>query len=41
MDMRFFFMCDWVKAKRVDTEFVPTADMLANLHTKSVQGLLF
>ena len=41
VDIRFFFICNRVKAKQVGAEHTPTGEMFGNVRTKPVQGLLF
>ena len=41
VDLRYFFVADRVKSKEVQVEYKPTKDMLADLHTKPLQGSLF
>lgn len=41
VDLRYFFVADRVKAKEVVVEYMPTKEMIADLHTKPLQGALF
>ena len=41
VDLRYFFIADRVKSKEVTVEYMPTKQMIADLHTKPLQGALF
>ena len=41
IDIRYFFITDWVANKEVEIIYCPTSDMLADLLTKLLQGSLF
>jgi hypothetical protein len=39
--IRYFFVADRVAAKEIDVEYLSTAEMLADILTKPLQGALF
>jgi hypothetical protein len=41
LEIRFFFVTDNVKKKRIRIEYCPTDDMLGDFHTKPTQGSKF
>jgi hypothetical protein len=41
LDLRYFFITDWVDKKEVRVEYCPTEVMWADPHTKPLQGRLF
>ena len=41
MDIRFFFVNDLVKKKMLSIEYCGTDEMIADAHTKPLQGKLF
>ena len=41
IDIRYFFVTDQIKKKRMSVEWCPTADMIADFWTKPNQGQLF
>jgi hypothetical protein len=41
VDLRYFFVADRVKSGETVVEYMPTKQMLADLHTKPLQGTLF
>lgn len=41
VDLRYFFIADRVKNNEVVVKYMPTKEMLADLHTKPLQGALF
>jgi hypothetical protein len=41
MNIRYYFIADRVKAKELRIEYCPTKEMMADFHTKPLQGALF
>jgi hypothetical protein len=41
INIRYFFISDWVKNKEMRIEYCPTKEMLADFFTKPLQGSLF
>ena len=41
MNIRYFFVKDWVASKEIRIEFSPTEDMIADFFTKPLQGKQF
>ena len=41
IDIRYYFITDRVKAGKVDIQYCPTEDMMADFFTKPLQGSLF
>ena len=41
MNIRYFFVTDQVRAKKLTVEYCPTGDMLADVFTKPLQGAAF
>jgi len=41
IDIRYFFMKDWIKSKDIKVVYCPTEKMLADFFTKPLQGSLF
>ena len=41
INIRYFLITDRVKAREIEIEYCPTADMLADFYTKPLQGGLF
>jgi hypothetical protein len=41
INIRYFFVTNWIKANEVSVEYCPTADMKGAIFTKPLQGSLF
>ena len=41
INIRYFFVKDYVKRNKIEIRYCPTADMLADYFTKPLQGSLF
>ena len=41
MNIRYFFVKDWVASKEIRIEYCPTEDMIADFFTKPLQGKQF
>ena len=41
INIRYFFITDRIKNKELQVEYCPTEDMVANFHTKPLQGSTF
>jgi hypothetical protein len=41
INVRYFFIADWVKSKEIRIEYCPTGIMIADYFTKPLQGVLF
>ena len=41
INIRYFFITDWVNMKEISIEWCPTKDMVADFMTKSLQGSHF